>query len=541
MVKDKATVVIVGGGATGVGILRDLSMRGIDALLIEKLDMVNGASSRYHGLLHSGARYAVRDQEAAKECIEENTILRRIGKSCVEATMGMFVQVEGDDPDFVQPWLDGCAASGIKTRELSKEEAWATVPNLSRKLVCAYEVPDGAIDGFRMSWQNLQSAARYGGRYKTYTEIIGINTESGAVKSISVRDNVTHEEYEIECQILVNAAGPWAGKVAQLAGLDCNVSPSKGTLIAFNQRITSHVVNRLRKPSNGDIFVPHGSITILGTSSITIPDPEDTSTSWDEVEELMKTGEGVFEHLRDYRILRVFAGSRPLYVPKGAEGGRNASRGFVTIDHEVEDGLKGMMTICGGKFTTYRLMAEKFCDVLAPKLNNTAKCRTAEEDLVPEVTEADKKKARQYFPSYGVSLAATRLGVEKFADVVKTLESDPESREVICECENVTLAEIRAIANESTSHSVADVRRRTRLGMGTCQGNFCALRAAAVANKFFKNKLDDCSNSLSDMKNFLQARWKGITPVMAGKTLREAEMTRGMYEVLFNVNGGRPE
>lgn len=541
MVKDKATVVIVGGGATGVGILRDLSMRGIDALLIEKLDMVNGASSRYHGLLHSGARYAVRDQEAAKECIEENTILRRIGKSCVEATMGMFVQVEGDDPDFVQPWLDGCAASGIKTRELSKEEAWATVPNLSRKLVCAYEVPDGAIDGFRMSWQNLQSAARYGGRYKTYTEIIGINTESGAVKSISVRDNVTHEEYEIECQILVNAAGPWAGKVAQLAGLDCNVSPSKGTLIAFNQRITSHVVNRLRKPSNGDIFVPHGSITILGTSSITIPDPEDTSTSWDEVEELMKTGEGVFEHLRDYRILRVFAGSRPLYVPKGAEGGRNASRGFVTIDHEVEDGLKGMMTICGGKFTTYRLMAEKFCDVLAPKLNNTAKCRTAEEDLVPEVTEADKKKARQYFPSYGVSLAATRLGVEKFADVVKTLESDPESREVICECENVTLAEIRAIANESTSHSVADVRRRTRLGMGTCQGNYCALRAAAVANKFFKNKLDDCSNSLSDMKNFLQARWKGITPVMAGKTLREAEMTRGMYEVLFNVNGGRPE
>ena len=541
MVKDKATVVIVGGGATGVGILRDLSMRGIDALLIEKLDMVNGASSRYHGLLHSGARYAVRDQEAAKECIEENTILRRIGKSCVEATMGMFVQVEGDDPDFVQPWLDGCAASGIKTRELSKEEAWATVPNLSRKLVCAYEVPDGAIDCCRMSWQNLQSAARYGGRYKTYTEIIGINIESGAVKSISVRDNVTHEEYEIECQILVNAAGPWAGKVAQLAGLDCNVSPSKGTLIAFNQRITSHVVNRLRKPSNGDIFVPHGSITILGTSSITIPDPEDTSTSWDEVEELMKTGEGVFEHLRDYRILRVFAGSRPLYVPKGAEGGRNASRGFVTIDHEVEDGLKGMMTICGGKFTTYRLMAEKFCDVLAPKLNNTAKCRTAEEDLVPEVTEADKKKARQYFPSYGVSLAATRLGVEKFADVVKTLESDPESREVICECENVTLAEIKAIANESTSHSVADVRRRTRLGMGTCQGNYCALRAAAVANKFFKNKLDDCSNSLSDMKNFLQARWKGITPVMAGKTLREAEMTRGMYEVLFNVNGGRPE
>ena len=539
MVKEKATVVVVGGGATGVGILRDLSMRGIDALLIEKLDMVNGASSRYHGLLHSGARYAVRDQEAAKECIEENTILRRIGKSCVEATTGMFVQVEGDDPDFVDPWVKGCAESGIKTRELTKEEALRMEPNLSRKLVRAFEVPDGAIDGFRMSWQNLQSAARYGGRYKTYTELIKINVESGAVKSITVRDNVTKEEYDIECEILVNAAGPWAGKVAEMAGLECSVSPSKGTLIAFNQRISNRVVNRLRKPSNGDIFVPHGSITILGTSSITVEDPEDTTTSWDEFEELMKTGEGVFEHLRDYRILRVFAGSRPLYVPKGADGGRNASRGFVTLDHEKDDGLKGMMTICGGKFTTYRLMAEKFCDVLAPKLGNTAKCRTAEEDLVPAVSDADKKAARQYFPAYGVNLAATRLGTEKFPEVVKTLKENLESREVICECENVTLAELTRIAQEPTSHSVADVRRRTRLGMGTCQGNYCALRSAATLNKLFKDKLEGCNDSLSDMKNFLQARWKGITPVMLGKTLREAEMTRGMYEVLFNVNGGR--
>ena len=101
------------------------------------------------------------------------------------------------------------------------------------------------------------------------------------------------------------------------------------------------------------------------------------------------------------------------------------------------------------------------------------------------------------------------------------------------------MAEIQRIAAEPTSHCVADVRRRTRLGMGTCQGNYCAIRSAAVANKLFKNKFEGCSDSLSDMKNFLQARWKGITPVMAGETLREAEMTRGMYELLFNVNGGR--
>ncbi|MBQ1462214.1 MAG: FAD-dependent oxidoreductase, partial [Selenomonas sp.] len=95
---EKATVVIIGGGATGVGILRDLSMRGVDTLLVEKGDLVNGASSRYHGLLHSGGRYAVKDGEAARECIIENQILRKIGKSCVETTGGMFVRLDIDDP-----------------------------------------------------------------------------------------------------------------------------------------------------------------------------------------------------------------------------------------------------------------------------------------------------------------------------------------------------------------------------------------------------------------------------------------------------------
>lgn len=535
---EKATVVIIGGGATGVGILRDLSMRGIDALLLEKRDMVNGASSRYHGLLHSGARYAVKDQEAAKECIIENTILRKIGKSCVEATEGLFVRLQGDDPEFEQKWVAGCAASGIQAIQISPEEARRIEPNLSPKLVAAYRVPDAAIDGFRMSWQNLESAKRYGGRFKTYTEVIGIIVENGVTKGVKVRDYFTKEEYTIECDILINAAGPWARFVCELAGLEVNVQPSKGTLVAFNQRIASRVVNRLRKPADGDIFVPHGSITILGTSSLNIPSPEDTSTSLAEVENLMQTGEQVFERLRDYRILRVFAGSRPLYTPGGASG-RNASRGFAIIDHEKEAGLKGFVTIVGGKFTTYRLMAEKMADHIAAMLDNKEKCRTAEEDLVPVVSDEEQKQARKYFPSYGTKLAATRLGAEQFKKVVDKMEKDPGKREVICECENVTMAEIEEIAQQPTSHFISDVRRRTRLGMGTCQGNFCALRSAAVLSRF--DNLEASKDPIGQMKGFLQARWKGIRPVLWGRTIREAEMTRALYELVFNVNGGRPQ
>lgn len=536
---EKATVLIVGGGATGVGVLRDLAMRGVDAMLIEKRDLINGASSRYHGLLHSGGRYAVKDQAAAVECIEENTILRKIGKSCVEAAGGMFIRLDIDDPDYETQWVAGCKTAGIEAKPITLEEAHRLEPNLTSKVQSAYLVPDAAIDGFRMAWQNVDSAKRYGARVKTYTELLSIKVDNGAVEGVKVRDYFTGEEYEIQCDILVNAAGGWCEKIAKLAGVEVSVQPDKGTLLAFNQRITSHVVNRLHKSSDGDIFVPHGSITILGTTSISIPDAEDTSTSREEVESLLSIGEKTFEHLRDYRLLRAFAGSRPLYIPPGGVKGRGASRGFAIVDHEKQDSLKGMFTIVGGKFTTYRLMAEKLSDQVCAKLGNKTKCRTAEEPLVPEVSQEKKAAARKYFPSYGTSLAATRLGPERFDRVVDRLKDHPEKRELVCECENITVGEVEEIAKELTSFKINDVRRRTRIGMGTCQGNFCALRSASLFARFSQQK--EAKDTLGQMREFLQGRWKGIRPVLMGRTVREAEMTRALYELSFNINGGRPE
>ncbi|WP_019555020.1 anaerobic glycerol-3-phosphate dehydrogenase subunit GlpA [Propionispira raffinosivorans] len=534
---EKATVVVIGGGATGVGILRDLAMRGVDVLLLEKLDMVNGTSSRYHGLLHSGARYAVKDQEAARECIEENSILRKIGKSCVEATEGLFIRLPEDDADFEGKWVDGCKKSGITAIPITPQEAWQLEPNLSHQIIAAYRVPDAAIDGFRMAWQNIDSAARYGGRVQTYTEVMRIVSKNGKVIGVDVRNYFTKQTYFIACDFVVNAAGPWSGQIAALAGLDVNVQPDKGTLIAFNQRISSRIVNRLHVPSDGDIFVPHGSITILGTTSMSVKDPEDTSSSFSEIESLLQIGEKTFENLRKYRVLRAFAGSRPLYSASGGKG-RGASRGFVILDH-LEDGLDGFMTITGGKFTTYRLMAEKMTDIVCKKLQVTTPCRTAEEALVPEVTEEVKTKARKYFPAYGTELAASRLGADRFQRVVERLEKNPDERQLVCECENVTMAEIEEVIKEGTSFTLSDIRRKTRMGMGTCQGNFCSLRSVGILSR--AESIDQKQQSLQQLQEFLQARWKGIRPVLWGNALRETEMARGIYGVGLNVNGGSPK
>src|SRR5690606_35842680 len=91
-------VLVIGGGATGTGVMRDLATRGVETILVEQRELTHGTTGRYHGLRHSGARYVVKDPEAAVECIEENAVLRRIMPHCIEETSGFFVVTPWDDP-----------------------------------------------------------------------------------------------------------------------------------------------------------------------------------------------------------------------------------------------------------------------------------------------------------------------------------------------------------------------------------------------------------------------------------------------------------
>src|SRR4029453_1938691 len=116
-------VVVVGGGVTGVAVLRDLALRGVHAVLVERFDLGTGTSVRWHGLLHSAARYAVRDQEAGREGIEENPPLRRIAPHPIEDVGGLFVLLPGDDEAYAGKFVEGCRASGIPTEELSPAAA----------------------------------------------------------------------------------------------------------------------------------------------------------------------------------------------------------------------------------------------------------------------------------------------------------------------------------------------------------------------------------------------------------------------------------
>src|SRR4249919_2527918 len=157
-----AHVLIVGGGGTGGALAHDLSLRGVKVTLVERGELTSGTTGRHHGLLHSGGRYAVNDQESAIECIEENRILRAIAPGSFEENDGLFVATDDEDMEYLPAFLEGCAATGIPAQQLTPEETLRLEPNLNPELKAAVRVPDATMDAMRMPLRFFATARRNG-------------------------------------------------------------------------------------------------------------------------------------------------------------------------------------------------------------------------------------------------------------------------------------------------------------------------------------------------------------------------------------------
>ncbi|MFZ5943991.1 MAG: FAD-dependent oxidoreductase [Bacillota bacterium] len=494
---DKVQVVVIGGGATGTGILRDLALRGIDCLLVEQNDFATGTSGRFHGLLHSGARYVVKDLHSAEECIQENMILKQIAPGCIEDTGGMFIATQKDDPSYIDKWLAGCKKAGINTKEVSIKDLSSEEPALTPNMTKAYFVPDAAVDGFSLAAANVFSAEKAGAKGRNYTKIIGFKIEGNQVRGVYVKDKFSGKEEFIACEYVINAAGAWAGEIAGLAGQNINVSPDKGVLVIFNHRITKRVLNHLRPPGDGDIFVPHGSVTVFGTTSKLTANPDDNEATLDEVLDLLEEGSNLVPDLKNMRLIRAFAGVRPLYQPDGGKAGRNATRDFSLIDHGELSGLQGMISLVGGKLTTYRLMAKAATDFVAEKLGVDKPCITHREMIYSPVSKGNGQQG-----------------------------------EYLCQCEMVSKRMLDEAVHGKEHFSLSDVRRITRLGMGPCQGTFCTLRAAGYFHESRSLKITEANKLLKD---HIEERWKGTKPVLWGQQAQETQLTRGIYLGLLNL------
>ncbi|ACN13444.1 GlpA1 [Desulforapulum autotrophicum HRM2] len=504
-------VLVIGGGATGTGIARDLTLRGVKVILIEKSDLNAGASGANHGLLHSGARYVHSDAEAAMECLAEGLLLKQIAPHCIEETGGLFVAVPGDDEGYIADFPSMCQRSGIHCQPLDLKEVRQMEPCLSPKLIAAFGVPDAAIDPFKLSIENLNDALNRGGQYYDHARLEAFIVEHHRIVGARILNTNTRELFRIRADIYVSATGAWADDVAARAGVHIPMVYSKGSLLVTGRRMATRVINRLRHPGNGDILMPGGVVSILGTTSVRMDSPDNLFPSVDEVDLIIDQGEQMIPALGHRRYIRAYSGVRPLVSAGGGED-RTVSRGFSLLDH-AGDGVDNFITITGGKLTTFRLMAEKTSNRVCDKLGISAACQTR--DLILP------KTAGGGWTEPGVALG------QKFFSRSK---GDP----LLCECEMVPASAIDAIISSIRKNwaepDLLAIALRSRMGKGPCQGSFCSVR---VLSHLYNQGEVAGPKGGDGLRRFLNERWKGEHALLWGTALAQSSLKEMIHCGLF--------
>ena len=370
-------VVVIGAGSTGAAIAHDLASRGLQVTLVERFGPASGTTGHNQAQLHSGARYVVVDPHSARECAEENVVLRKIMPHALELNDGLFIALNEEHLNYRETFLEACAGCGIPAEEIAPGEARQREPGLNGKLLAAVRIPDGVFDPYRFTLSFLATARKNGATFLPFTEVIAIEPARGKVR---LHRKANNEVIELGCEAIVNATGPWAPRVAAMAGVELSVEPSAGVMVTLGRRLCNMVINLLAPPADGDIIVPQRMTSILGTTSWTVEDPDNIVVPEDHVTQLLELAEWMIPGASRVPVRGVMAAARPL-IKDPSTSGRGVSRGDRSYDHS-KDGASGFFSIIGGKTTTARLMAEKISNMVCAYLGVTTPCRTRTEPLV---------------------------------------------------------------------------------------------------------------------------------------------------------------
>jgi len=379
---DYFDVVVIGGGGTGAATAYDLSLRGLSVILFERGELTSGTTGRHHGQLHSGARYALGDPHIAQECMAETRILRRIARDAIEYNQGLFLAIDDEGEALTPDFIAACREADIPAMEVPVQRALELERRINPKTRRAVLVPDGTIDAYRLAMRFFASAVARGAVVRNFTEVIEIDSSQGEVQGVRVRQIRTGLEQRYACRAIVNAAGPWADKVAALAQQDVPVTPAAGTMVALEGRLTNMVVSRLRRPGDGDIIVPQRRLSIIGSTQRKVDDPDGLRPLEEEISFLLSSADELIPDFSKQPFRSAWTAARPL-AGRSSEEGREISRDISVIDHGKTGNLKGLFTILGGKATTLRIMGELVSDQVAQYLDVDEPCRTALFELYP--------------------------------------------------------------------------------------------------------------------------------------------------------------
>lgn len=476
-------VLVIGGGATGAGIALDAAARGLNTALIERHDFASGTSSHSSKLIHGGVRYleaAIRKLDPAqyrlvREALAEREILLKIAPHLVRPlpillpVYGWFERLQYRSGLWLYDRLarsDRLPAS----RFLSREETVQALPQLSRDgLQGSIRYHDAQFDDVRMVITLLHTATRQGACVANYLEATGFVEHDGRLAGVQVHDRQSDNRFQIRARVIINASGPQTDHVRRLADPDAEplLTLSRGSHVVLDGDWTASGHGMLINRTSDDrvLFVlPWQGHTLVGTTDIPATSGQEIRPDPGEVDYLLKHLQQWFEPAPGKEDVRAsWAGLRPL------PSKRNMPTAGIVREHLLEHGPGGLITITGGKWTTYRKMAEETVDlaVAVARLQPRRSCQTRSL-LLAGAEDLDEDLPLQLVRRYRLDEDIIRHLVQSYGSLAWRLleNTDPNDRERLVSGHPYIRAEVNWARNHEMAITTEDIlHRRLQLGL----------------------------------------------------------------------------
>jgi glycerol-3-phosphate dehydrogenase len=480
-------LIIVGGGIIGSGIARDAALRGLDTLLVEKEDFACGTTSRSTRLIHGGLRYLrMLEFKLVWQDLHEREVLLHIAPHLV-SKISFIIPLLRNKPLYRLSlpcglFLYDLLASGksLPSRQyLSLERTLQVESALSDTsgLTGSYLFYDGQAQNMeRLCLENALSAAEKGAHVLNHTEATNFLLEDGVVTGICLKDKIAGRDYAVKGRMVINAGGPWADMVWNKLNIKnpVRIRRTKGIHL-LTRRLANHALV-LFSNSDGRLFfiIPWNGFSLIGTTDTDYSgDPDTVGADKADVEYLVRETCNYFPKFRVEDIYYTMAGLRPL-VASGEKTESNTSRSHKLFDHESKDGVKGLISILGGKITAYRAIAEEAVDLVCKKLEVRKRCITAQTPLpgAPAILAQDISRIsrEQGLPIETVNYLAGIYG-SRLPSVLDYINGDRHLAKPIKPDYPDIRAQIKHAVIEEEALTVNDfMLRRSTLGLSHTQG-----------------------------------------------------------------------
>ncbi|HET9532291.1 MAG TPA: glycerol-3-phosphate dehydrogenase [Blastocatellia bacterium] len=495
---------VIGGGITGAGIALDAASRHLSVALVEKRDFASGTSSRSSKLIHGGLRYLEQmDFGLVREALVERATLTRIAPH-LSIPLGFLVPVyeSGKRSPLGSNRLKlkiGLSLYDLlagrrnieRHRWLAREQALEMAPALDAEgLRGCFLYYDCLTDDARLVIEVIKAAALRKAAVANYAEARSFVKENGRVSSVEVEDLMSGRTLLLRARVVINATGVWAGEVAHLGGRDraIRLRPSKGIHVVLpSEKIGSR--RAILIPSIGEqrflFVIPWHGRTLIGTTDTDYTGDIDNPLAEEgEVENILESAARAFPRagISMGDVISVFAGLRPLV------GGNGGSTSELSRKEQIIESGSGLISIIGGKLTTYRSMAEHAVDIVARRLGKPSRSLTREIELAggampeSEWEEAASSASKEFNVTVETAEHLIRSYGGNYRDVLEIARRSDDLKKRLIEDLPQIEAEIVYAARSEMAATVEDfLSRRTRIALlARDQGRHCAARVAEL-------------------------------------------------------------